>query len=47
MVLVPTFRGPAVLANMAATLDVLSEGRLILSVCAGWYQREFEAYNLP
>ena len=47
MVLVPSFRGPAVLANMAATLDLLSDGRLNLTVGAGWYQREFEAYNLP
>jgi len=47
MVLVPAFRRPAVLANMAATLDVLSGGRLILTVGAGWYRREFEAYNLP
>jgi len=47
MVLVPSFRGPAVLANMAATLDILSGGRLILSVGAGWFQREFKAYDIP
>ena len=47
MVLVPSFRGPAVLANMAATLDILYGGRLILSVGAGWFQREFEAYDIP
>lgn len=47
MVLVPTFRGPALLAKMAATLDQLSNGRLILALGAGWYEREFEAYDLP
>ena len=47
MVLVPSFRGPAQLAKMAATLDLLSQGRLNLTVGAGWYQREFEAYNIP
>lgn len=47
MVLIPAFRGPAVLAHMAATLDCLSAGRLILTVGAGWFQREFEAFDLP
>lgn len=47
MVLVPGFRGPALLANMGATLDVLSGGRLILTVGAGWFEREYEAYHLP
>jgi alkanesulfonate monooxygenase SsuD/methylene tetrahydromethanopterin reductase-like flavin-dependent oxidoreductase (luciferase family) len=47
MVLIPTFRGPAVLAHMAATLSRLSAGRLIVTVGAGWYQPEFEAFDLP
>lgn len=47
MALVPSFRGPALLAKMAATLDILSNGRLFFTVGAGWYRREFEAYNLP
>jgi dimethylsulfone monooxygenase len=47
MTLIPTFRNPAVLAKMAATLDLLSGGRLILNLGAGWYRREFEAFNLP
>jgi alkanesulfonate monooxygenase SsuD/methylene tetrahydromethanopterin reductase-like flavin-dependent oxidoreductase (luciferase family) len=32
---------------MAATLDVISEGRLELGLGAGWFQREFEAYGIP
>ena len=47
MALVPSFRGPAVLAKMASTLDLLSGGRLILTLGAGWYRREFEAYGIP
>jgi FMNH2-dependent dimethyl sulfone monooxygenase len=40
------FRYPAVLAKMAATLDDVSNGRFILSMGAGWYEREFKAYGL-
>lgn len=47
MVLIPGFRNPAVLANMGATLDVLSGGRFIMTAGAGWYENEFKAYNLP
>src|SRR5579884_2309324 len=38
MVLGNTFRHPAVLANMAATLDHVSNGRLTLGIGAGWMQ---------
>lgn len=47
MVLVTAFRGPALLAKMAATLDVLTGGRMRLTVGAGWYEREFKAFNIP
>jgi len=42
-----SFRHPAILAKMAATLDEISEGRFIFSIGAGWYRREYEAYGLP
>ena len=40
------YRHPAVLANMAATLDIVSEGRLELGVGAGWNQEECDAYGI-
>jgi len=40
------FRNPAVLANIACTLYSFSHGRAILSVGAGWYKSEYEAYGL-
>ena len=42
-----TFRPPAVLARIAAAVDVLSKGRLILGVGAGWYEREHAENHLP
>lgn len=46
-VLCNSYRHPSVLAKMAATLDVISEGRLDLGMGAGWFQREFDAYGIP
>ena len=40
------YRHPAVLANMAATLDVISNGRLELGIGAGWNQEEADAYGI-
>jgi F420-dependent oxidoreductase-like protein len=42
-----TYRHPAVLANIAATIDHVSGGRLELGVGAGWYQMEHEEYHIP
>jgi probable F420-dependent oxidoreductase len=40
------YRHPAVLANMAATLDIISGGRLDVGVGAGWNQLECDAYGI-
>jgi alkanesulfonate monooxygenase SsuD/methylene tetrahydromethanopterin reductase-like flavin-dependent oxidoreductase (luciferase family) len=42
-----TFRPPALLARMAAAVDLLSNGRLILGVGAGWYEREHAEFGIP
>ena len=39
------FRPPGILAKMVSTLDVVSSGRAILGVGAGWSQTEFEGYS--
>lgn len=46
-VLCNSYRYPSVLAKMAATLDVISNGRLDLGIGAGWFQQEFDAYGIP
>jgi F420-dependent oxidoreductase-like protein len=40
------FRHPAVTANMAASLDIVSGGRLHLGLGAGWYEEEAHAYGI-
>ncbi len=40
-----TFRNPALLAKMAATLDQMTNGRAELGIGAGWYEREHRAYG--
>jgi F420-dependent oxidoreductase-like protein len=40
------YRHPAVLANMAATVDIISGGRLELGLGAGWNQMECDAYGI-
>lgn len=43
----PSFRNPALLAKMLATLDHVSGGRVICSLGAGWLKPEYEAYDIP
>ena len=42
-----TFRPPALFAKMIASLDVITKGRVICTLGAGWFKEEYEAYNLP
>jgi probable F420-dependent oxidoreductase len=46
-VLVLPYRNPVLTAKMAASLDVLSGGRVTLGVGAGWLREEFEVLNNP
>ena len=40
------YRHPALTANMAASLDIVSSGRLNLGLGAGWHEPECEAYGI-
>ena len=46
-VLVAPYRNPIVTGKMMASLDVLSNGRLIAGVGAGWLEEEFVALEVP
>ncbi|HEY4188928.1 MAG TPA: LLM class flavin-dependent oxidoreductase, partial [Candidatus Limnocylindrales bacterium] len=41
------FRPPALMAKMAATLDEVSSGRLILGIGTGWHESEYTAFGYP
>lgn len=42
-----TFRQPALTARMAAQIDDLSGGRLVLGLGAGWHEREHRQFGIP
>ena len=42
-----SFHAPAMLAKQAATVDAISQGRLIVGLGAGWNQREYAAFGFP
>lgn len=47
LVAATSFHNPAMLAKMAATIDEISGGRLILGLGAGWNEAEYRAYGFP
>ena len=47
LVAATSFHSPAMLAKKAATVDEISDGRLILGLGAGWNQVEYEAFGFP
>ena len=46
-VMVVPYRSPLLAAKVLATLDVLSQGRLVVGIGAGWMREEFEALGSP
>jgi probable F420-dependent oxidoreductase len=42
-----SFHEPAMLAKQAATVDAISQGRLIVGLGAGWNRREYDAFGFP
>jgi len=42
-----TYRHPAVVAKLAATIDQISGGRFVLGLGAGWQENEHRAYGIP
>jgi alkanesulfonate monooxygenase SsuD/methylene tetrahydromethanopterin reductase-like flavin-dependent oxidoreductase (luciferase family) len=46
-VLCQSFRNPALLARMGATLHFMNGGRFILGMGAGWHEEEYRAYGYP
>jgi F420-dependent oxidoreductase-like protein len=42
-----TYRNPALVAKMATTVDIISNGRAYLGIGAAWFGEEHEAYGFP
>jgi alkanesulfonate monooxygenase len=46
-ILVLPMRNPVILAKQLASMDLLSDGRLLMGMASGWYRREFNAIGVP
>ena len=46
-ILVLPMRNPVILAKQLSSMDLLSDGRLIMGMASGWYKREFDAVGVP
>ena len=46
-ILVLPLRNPVVLAKQLSSMDLLSNGRLLMGMASGWYKREFDAVGVP
>src|SRR5262245_51400600 len=46
-ILVLPMRNPDILAQHLACMNLLSDGRLLMSMASGWYRREVNAFGVP
>jgi alkanesulfonate monooxygenase len=46
-ILVLPMRNPVILAKQLSSMDLLTNGRLLMGMASGWYRREFNAVGVP